>query len=372
MITDKPAPFSCDPDIQTNFATNTLSYGNGRFQVQKLTINTGEHTGQHQICVSGNILKAGFEPPYNICVVIDVSGSTRGTFGGTPTGDVNGDDKFNTILDAEIASILEVLEHIALSQDLTNENVNIGLVTFSTAATYEGIYQPLDPNDQSKVNPTLKAKLLSLRSGGYTHFDDALDKSIEFFQEAPVDRSQLMFFLSDGIPNVAGDGDGEEERTTYTNNHISALTYDSEIQILNNLGVSRLAVGVGSGSDVRDGYGLAMIDNTPDEETGEGAQQVTTTDALTDVLLSNPVVGNVVAFEIEVNGVIDTNFNVTHVIPGPVGFTYGELIVSGLDPFFGAVNRVKATAIVDYDGDISTTSDQHSISVENVIPGMMQ
>ena len=91
LITDKPAPFSCDPDIQTNYVTSILSYGNGRFQNQKLTLKTGEHTGQPDICVSGTVLKAGFEPPYNICIVIDVSGSTGGGFGGTPPGDVNGD-----------------------------------------------------------------------------------------------------------------------------------------------------------------------------------------------------------------------------------------------------------------------------------------
>jgi len=316
-------------------------------------------------------LKAGFEPPYNICIVIDVSGSTGKKFGGTPPGDVNGDNKFDTILDAELGSIIKVLEHIAASKDLTNANVNIGLVTFSTDAAYKGLFLPLDENDETKVNPSLLLELTSLRSGGYTHFDDALDKSIEFFQEAPTDRSQLMFFLSDGIPNVSGDGDNEEQ-VGFSNNHISALQYDSELLILDNLGVSRLAVGVGSGSDTRDGFGLARIDNTPDEETGEGAQKVTTTDALTEVLLTNPVVGDVVAFELMVNNVVDPKFSLTDVVPGPVGFTYGELIVSGLNPFFGSVNRIRATVTVDYDGDVGTTSDQHTIYTETLIPGMMQ
>lgn len=372
MIEDKPAPFSCDPDIQTNYATGVLAYGNGRFQNQKLNLKTGEHTGQPEVCVSGTVLKAGFEPPYNICIVIDVSGSTGQDFGGTPPGDINGDGREDTILDAELGSIIKVLEHIAASKDLTNEKVNIGLVTFSTNAAYKGIFLPLDPADETKVNPVLLAELLALRSGGYTHFDDALDKSIEFFQEAPTDRSQLMFFLSDGIPNVSGDGDSEEQTGYYSNNHQSALMYSSELAILDNFGVSRLAVGVGSGSDVRDGFGLAMIDNTPDEVTGKGAQQVTTTDALTEVLMTNPVVGEIVAFEVMVNNVVDPNFGLSDVAPGPVGFTFGELIVGGLNPFFGSVNRIRVTVTVDYDGDIATTSDQHSFYAENVIPGMMQ
>jgi hypothetical protein len=94
LVVDKPAPFSCDKDTQENSVTSVLAYGNGRFQNQKLTLKTGEHTGQPQICVSGTIMKAGFEPPYNICIVIDISGSTSGSFGGTPPGDVNKDVSF--------------------------------------------------------------------------------------------------------------------------------------------------------------------------------------------------------------------------------------------------------------------------------------
>ena len=112
-----------------------------------------------------------------------------------------------------------------------------------------------------------------------------------------------------------------------------------------------------------------MINNTPDENTGQGPEQVTTTDALTDVLLSNPVVGNVIFFELQVNGVVDTNFNVNNVAPGPVGFTYGQLIVGGLNPFFGDTKTVRVTTTVDYDGNPGTTSDQLTLSTENVVKG---
>jgi hypothetical protein len=246
------------------------------------------------------------------------------------------------------------------------------LVTFSSDAKYHGIYQPADPNDPTKINPSLKTKLIGLRANGFTNFDDALDKAIDFFQAVPADRSQLMFFLSDGIPNVPGDGDNEPTSANRIDNHISGLSYNSELAILNNLGVSRLAVGVGSGSDVRPGYGLALIDNTPDEITGQMAQQVTTTDQLTQVLMTNPVAGIVVGFQIKVNNVVDPSFSITNVVPGPVGFGFGELIVSGLNPYYGAVNRVRATVTVDFDGNTATTADQHTLSVENVIPGMMQ
>ena len=88
MITDKPAPISCDAKTYTNSDVGTIHWGNGKFQAQKLALTTGRFTGQDQICVNGYVVKAGFEPPMNLCFVIDVSGSTGATFGGSPTGDV--------------------------------------------------------------------------------------------------------------------------------------------------------------------------------------------------------------------------------------------------------------------------------------------
>ena len=52
------------------------------------------------------------------------------------------------------------------------------------------------------------------RSEFAVYFDDGLDKTILFFEEAPKDRNNLLMFLSDGIPNVVGDGDNEEEDPT--------------------------------------------------------------------------------------------------------------------------------------------------------------
>jgi hypothetical protein len=264
------------------------------------------------------------------------------------------------------------LEYIVISEDLNNENVSIGLVSFSSTAKYLGLFLPVDPNDDSKVNPAVKMALFNLYSRGWTNFDGALDEALKFFREAPADRSQLMFFLSDGIPNISGDGDNEEIIVPMSNNHPSALSYNSELTVLDHFGVSRIAIGVGPKSDVRPGFGLDLIDNTPDPITSEGAQLVTTTDALMEVLLRNPVVGQVIEFEVKVNTIVDTNIGILDVVSGPVGFKYGEHIVSGLNPFFGEVNRVSVKVTVDFDGDPGTTADQHTLYVENVISGAMQ
>jgi hypothetical protein len=63
-----------------------------------------------------------------------------------------------------------------------------------TPFSYHGMYKPVDPSVPSRLNPELTEKLVSLRSGGNTHFDDALDKAIDFFQEAPIDRRNIMIF----------------------------------------------------------------------------------------------------------------------------------------------------------------------------------
>jgi hypothetical protein len=151
----------------------------------------------------------------NIGIVVDTSGSTISTKlgSGSDVGDVNSDGKSNTILDAEINAVLKLLDEIAADQDMTNNNVKIGLITFDSDGVYHGMYSPLNSSNNGR-NSDLETKLKSLKSTmndykGYTNFDDGLDKSIEFFTDPdlPKDRKNLLIFLSDGKPNVMGDGD---------------------------------------------------------------------------------------------------------------------------------------------------------------------
>ena len=86
MIDDKAAPMVCDKDTQTNDAIGRLTLDNGYFQDQHLGLTTGNLTGSPTACVSGFITLVGFEPPFNLGIVIDVSGSTAAQFGGNPTG----------------------------------------------------------------------------------------------------------------------------------------------------------------------------------------------------------------------------------------------------------------------------------------------
>jgi hypothetical protein len=151
----------------------------------------------------------------NIGIVVDTSGSTVSTklASGSNVGDINSDGKSNTILDAEINAVLKLLDEIATDQDMTNNNVKIGLISFDSDGVYHGMYSPLNSSNNGR-NRDLETKLKSLKSTsndykGYTNFDDGLDKSIEFFTDPnlPKNRKNLLIFLSDGKPNVMGDGD---------------------------------------------------------------------------------------------------------------------------------------------------------------------
>jgi hypothetical protein len=283
-----------------------------------------------------------------LAVVIDISYSTyRESFGGS-IGDVNGDGKSNTILDAELKAILDLLDVIAAEPDLNNDSVDIGIIIFDTEAQYKGQYvtnghyKPLD--SAGNVNPTLVSQLKSIRSAGsssevsrknwgYTNFDDALDKAIDYFEDPEVDtdRTNVMLFLSDGVPNVRGDGDNEPYCKEYgcsdapankpdlpgtdpwesgalsfctrmddgcrsheyngcvrggdnCEDSIAVTSYDSELSRLDDFDVYRVAIGVGGGSETGVGSALYKIDNNVMKDQGYEPPKFLTTDTLSRAL----------------------------------------------------------------------------------------
>jgi Mg-chelatase subunit ChlD len=95
--------------------------------------------------------------------------------------------------------------------------VNIGLISFSSEAKYHGTFTPCDPSNPSEKNPLLMAELQGFRSLGFTHFDLALSKALNFFNDVPKDRSNFLIFLSDGVTNIADDTDIEESTSNFNN-----------------------------------------------------------------------------------------------------------------------------------------------------------
>jgi Mg-chelatase subunit ChlD len=166
-------------------------------------------------------LIVGTDP--DVVFVIDVSGSTSSPFGGTipaqyvpsgnVAGDVNGDGKGNTILDAQIAGFM------ALNQQLIDQGFGargrVSIVSFDDTA----VSADLDPTagDQAKLvtNPTadlnnngirdIDEVLRRFQDGMSTNYEAALTRADDVFAAlgTPAGQGNLVF-LSDGVPNVPG------------------------------------------------------------------------------------------------------------------------------------------------------------------------
>jgi hypothetical protein len=247
----------------------------------------------------------------------------------------------------------QLLLEIAASGTLNNDNCEIELISFHTDATDHGVWPPLSPDGSSynvelmnKIKDDLWAPTSTMEifetNNGYTNFDAALDAAVDYFtHEATPDRKNLMVFLSDGEPNVRGDGDnemfcnatttfwgdgqdsdihydcadvgdvdfqaGDEHTICLANdpdcvaneklqdcvrgpnlclNAEATTQYDSELAALDALEVERIAIGVGDETNVTEGSALWMIDNNPGKDMGVLPLQAFTLQELTEYLSS--------------------------------------------------------------------------------------
>jgi len=285
----------------------------------------------------------------NIALVVDLSFSTyfKNFSSSVDIGDINGDDKGNSILDAQVVAIQDLLVSIAESESLDNDNCEIELISFETDAKDHGVWEPLNDVGDS-FNPALmdyiKNKLRAPTShediyntnNGFTNFDAALDVTVDYFNHtATSDRKNLLVFLSDGEPNVRGDGDSEGycanttifwngdgtvlecsdlnleagerhefcrgddqdcvENEAYQDcvrgptecmNADAVMQFESEIAALTELNVERLAIGVGDESNIESESALWMIDNNPGKDSGVLPVQALNLEELTVALSS--------------------------------------------------------------------------------------
>ena len=216
--------------------------------------------GGHGILLQGGQLQGN--PPV-IIYTIDVSGSTNDQFDGTPVGDVNGDGKDNTILDAELAGVIQLTHELnALG---LGDFVKVGVVPFESSASgmdlnpVESGVQKLvllesDANNNSALD--VVEALVSLRAGGNTSFEDGLEETLNIFETENVGAGDgNLIFLSDG----------EENAGKFTN---------EQLNLVNTLQLRRRALGIGGDSKISE---LLRLD--PE------AKQVHSTDELTQELL---------------------------------------------------------------------------------------
>lgn len=203
----------------------------------------------------------------DIAFIIDISFSTDDPFQGAAVGDLNGDRRSNTILDAEIAAF------IALNQQLIRQGLGqtarVGVISFAIFASSLDV-DPVTPGQQLVTNPSadrdrngvldIEQALRSLRSLPSTNFEAALQQAQSFFTTlgTPGGNGNIVF-LSDGV-------------------NVTANAITDEVERLRGLGVNLSAFGVGEGAQLNDGDTIAddlvLIDpdarifTSPDELLG--------------------------------------------------------------------------------------------------------
>jgi VCBS repeat-containing protein len=272
------------------------------------------------------------QPQMNILYLIDISGSTSEEFEGTPIGDLNGDGRANTVLDAELASLIALTERIR-ALGFSPDDVTVTVIPFN------GSSDPTDATDRAEggVNAAtfslgeagdaaIEMYLRGLDARGLTNFADALRAANDRL-EGLDQGSELNFvyFLSDG----SGQGSIETELATLNDRHAAKIT----------------AIGIGENASLTR---LDAIDNTG------GASLLTSPDQLDISILGSPLEDGAVAdLNVFLNGRKLPEIGLEDLVKTPGGFSL-NMSVGGLERLAGDRNSLSAT-ITFASGEALTT-----------------
>jgi|GEM_PF-2769359 len=238
---------------------------------------SAETTFTYQIAEDGSVV-----PTQNILFVLDVSNSTVGldgenAFVGAGVGDVNGDGRADTVLDAQIAAAKEMIADMR-AQGIDPANVNVGIVTFSGVdTTGASAYNHATSNSQTvgtfKLDDaSLDGALDGVLSGSWTNYEAGLGEAEGWFNaNANATDENVLYFLSDGRPVTGHDGyDYVEQDMGRFMDEVGRLEADFDASIY--------AVGVGENASMEI---LNEIDNS-----GDGAAQVSSVEELSVELIA--------------------------------------------------------------------------------------
>jgi hypothetical protein len=176
----------------------------------------------------------------DIVFVVDVSGSTQNSFGGSPVGDVNNDGRFNTILDGELASFKVLVNE--LINDGFGSIARVSLVKFSSSAatinaiSLGGTSVAATPDQwidslTGNFRPAAQTLINSLFSNGGTNYKGALQQATNVFNTlGSIGPNGNLIFLSDGRPDTGNNYTAEANNLRITK------------------GYTTTAIGVGSGA----------------------------------------------------------------------------------------------------------------------------
>lgn len=248
------------------FGTQTASGQNTIPSTQQgISINLTAPTQVNgsSITISGFVSREAITTDlFNIAYVIDTSGSMDSNFSGNETvADYNGDGSSNELIDGAILAY-DTLTRNLVNAGLANSQVSIIDFSRSVSTIYTGaVGQDNDANTILDVNESLG----TLRDGGSTNFEAALQESIEFFEKQANNASNFVFFISDGEPTSGG---------RYTDEVATLLdTHNATIR----------ALGLGYGADINE---LDFID---DGINNNSAERVLTPSQLTTSLTASSV-----------------------------------------------------------------------------------
>jgi hypothetical protein len=258
------------------------------------------------------------QPQMNILYLIDVSGSTSEQFKGVPVGDLNGDGRANTILDAEIAGLITLTERVR-GIGFSPADLTVTVIPFNGSA------DPANPTGGGIVNAetfslgqegkeTIANYLRGLNSNGLTNFANALRAANDRLQILDQgNEGNFLYFLSDG----RGQG-----------------AIDAELAMLNNVhGTKITALGVGEGANLSQ---LNEIDNTG------GASLLTSPDQIDISVLGSPVPsGKVADVDLFVNGTQIVGIGLDDLVSTPTGLAL-DTSIGGLRRLVDDGNMVSA------------------------------
>jgi choice-of-anchor C domain-containing protein len=184
-----------------------------------------------------------------LVMTIDLSDSMQNSFAGDPPGDVNGDGFANTVLDGQLAALIEVNQ--ALIDQGLGETMEVAIVVFGETAwaldmdtATPGVQLTTTPAADLNEDGILDVEqiLRSLLQEDRTNYGAALQTVIDVIAQIdPPAGSANMLFLSDGEPNE--------------------LNYAAQVAALRDMQVNLSAFGAGSDASL---YTLRMIDPDAD------------------------------------------------------------------------------------------------------------
>lgn len=147
----------------------------------------------------------------DLIFIVDVSGSVQSRFVGEFLSDRNLDGFSNTILDAEITAISNLITYLNRSEAAYTNTVRI--IVFEHSARALDL-NPVAPGNQTGVPstsdengngiPDAVEALEHLRAGGATNFRAALQLAEAEFSGSEADATPNVIFFSDGKPTTGG------------------------------------------------------------------------------------------------------------------------------------------------------------------------